>query len=117
MWTTWRTRTTASWSRTSPPKACRTRCARRRAPDGWPGSTSSKRSSGTIEVSGPDADTLIEQHIAGIPGEEATVKRYHYDPKSKQIVLIPANERLTEMRFAPAEVTIFGRVVTVMRRV
>ncbi len=54
--------------------------------------------------------------VAGIPGEEATVKRYHYDPKSKQIVLIPANERLTEMRFAPDEVTIFGRVVTVLRR-
>lgn len=54
--------------------------------------------------------------VAGIPGEEATVKSYYYDPKAKKIVLIPHNPALEEMRFDPDEVTIFGRVVTVMRR-
>jgi len=52
--------------------------------------------------------------IAGIPGEEATVKTYRR--KGNVITLIPANSRLEPMVFAPDEVEIFGRVVTVMRR-
>jgi SOS-response transcriptional repressor LexA len=31
-------------------------------------------------------------------------------------VLLPANERLEPMVFRPSEVTIFGKVVTVMRK-
>ncbi len=54
--------------------------------------------------------------VAGIPGEEATVKTYSVDTKSGQIVLLPSNTRLEPMAFAPDEVQIFGRVVTVMRR-
>lgn len=54
--------------------------------------------------------------VAGIPGEEATVKTYRTDSSSKQVILEPANERLDPMVFAPDEVTIFGKVVTVMRR-
>lgn len=54
--------------------------------------------------------------VAGIPGEEATVKTYRKDTKAKQVVLEPHNERLEPMRFAPDEVEIYGRVVTVMRR-
>ncbi len=53
--------------------------------------------------------------VAGIPGDEATVKRYRVDAES--IVLEPANSALEPMRFEPDDVTIFGRVVTVMRRV
>lgn len=52
--------------------------------------------------------------IAGIPGEEATVKTYRRE--SGKIVLVPANERLSPMVFDPDEVQLFGRVVTVMRR-
>jgi repressor LexA len=52
--------------------------------------------------------------IAGIPGEEATVKTYQR--KGSTITLIPANPRLSPMVFSPDEVQIFGRVVTVMRR-
>ncbi|HMS87714.1 MAG TPA: transcriptional repressor LexA [Acidimicrobiales bacterium] len=52
--------------------------------------------------------------VAGIPGEEATVKTY--DRKGHQVVLIPQNERLSPMVFDADEVQIFGRVVTVMRR-
>ena len=52
--------------------------------------------------------------VAGIPGEEATVKTFERD--GDQVVLIPANERLQPMVFGADEVEIFGRVVTVMRR-
>lgn len=52
--------------------------------------------------------------VAGIPGEEATVKTY--GRKGGKVVLTPANARLAPMEFDAADVTIFGRVVTVLRR-
>ncbi len=52
--------------------------------------------------------------VAGIPGDEATVKTY--TRKGKQVVLVPANPTLEPMEFQPNEVEIYGRVVTVMRR-
>ena len=52
--------------------------------------------------------------VAGIPGEEATVKTY--STTEDRVVLIPANERLEPMVFLPSEVSVFGRVVTVMRK-
>ncbi|MBK5222548.1 MAG: transcriptional repressor LexA [Acidimicrobiia bacterium] len=52
--------------------------------------------------------------IAGIPGEEATVKTW--TQRDGKVVLLPANSRLSPMEFEPDEVQIFGRVVTVMRR-
>jgi repressor LexA len=52
--------------------------------------------------------------VAGIPGEEATVKTYNR--RGSTVVLEPANPRLSPMEFAPEDVTIFGKVVTVMRR-
>ena len=52
--------------------------------------------------------------VAGIPDEEATVKTFStHDGK---VVLTPANERLSPMVFDASEVTVFGKVVTVMRR-
>ncbi|HWE56167.1 MAG TPA: transcriptional repressor LexA [Acidimicrobiales bacterium] len=52
--------------------------------------------------------------VAGIPGEEATVKTY--GRKGNKIVLQPANARMDPMVFDPADVQIFGKVVTVLRR-
>ncbi|MGQ0617979.1 MAG: transcriptional repressor LexA [Acidimicrobiia bacterium] len=52
--------------------------------------------------------------VAGIPGEEATVKVFQR--RGARVVLAPANARLEPMEFDAAEVTVFGRVVTVMRR-
>lgn len=52
--------------------------------------------------------------VAGIPGEEATVKTLQR--RDGQVVLVPANDALSEMVFNPDEVTVFGRVVTVMRK-
>lgn len=52
--------------------------------------------------------------VAGIPGEEGTVKTFNR--RGQKVVLEPANPRLEPMLFDPSDVTIFGRVVTVMRR-
>ncbi len=52
--------------------------------------------------------------IAGIPGEEATVKTY--SRSNNKVVLTPANSTMEPMEFAGDDVEIFGRVVTVMRR-
>ena len=52
--------------------------------------------------------------VAGIPGEEATVKTY--ERKGNRVTLVPANDRLAPMEFGADEVQIFGRVVTVLRR-
>jgi repressor LexA len=51
--------------------------------------------------------------VAGIPGEEATVKTY--TRKGGKIVLLPANARLDPMEFDPADVSLYGKVVTVLR--
>ena len=52
--------------------------------------------------------------VAGIPGEEGTVKTF--SRKGSKVVLLPANARLVPMEFDPSEVTIYGKVVTVVRR-
>jgi len=52
--------------------------------------------------------------VAGIPDEEATVK--HFSLRDGVVVLTPANDSLSPMEFDPSEVTIYGKVVTVMRR-
>jgi len=52
--------------------------------------------------------------VAGIPGDEATVKTF--TQQGDTVTLLPANSTLEPMVFAAAEVAIFGRVVTVMRR-
>src|SRR5687768_2267237 len=51
---------------------------------------------------------------AGIPGEEATVKTF--SRKGNKVVLLPANQRLRPMEFDSGDVTIYGKVVTVLRR-
>jgi repressor LexA len=52
--------------------------------------------------------------VAGIPGEEATVKSYRKAGGS--IVLEPANAAMEPMRFERGEVEVFGKVVTVLRK-
>ncbi len=61
----------------------------------------------------PDAESG-EIVVAGIPGDEATVKTLKR--RRNKIVLVPANPRLSELEFRPDEVTIYGKVVTVLRR-
>ena len=52
--------------------------------------------------------------VAGIPGEEGTIKTF--SRKGQKIVLLPSNPRLDPMEFDADEVQIFGKVVTVLRK-
>ena len=52
--------------------------------------------------------------VAGLPGEEATVKTYR--ARGTKVTLLPANSRLEPMVFEPDQVTVYGKVVTVLRR-
>jgi len=52
--------------------------------------------------------------VAGIPGDEATVKTFTL--KGDKVVLVPSNSRLEPIVLAPGDVSIYGRVVTVLRR-
>lgn len=52
--------------------------------------------------------------VAGIPGDEATVKTFAR--QGSRIVLRPANARFEPMVFDADDVRIFGKVVTVLRR-
>lgn len=52
--------------------------------------------------------------VAGLPDGEATVKTFRHH--GTRIELVPSNERLTSMFFDPNEIEIYGRVVTVIRR-
>jgi repressor LexA len=53
--------------------------------------------------------------VAGIPGEEATVKTY--SRRGNKVVLVPANPALDPMSFDAEEVSVFGKVVSVLRKV
>jgi repressor LexA len=61
----------------------------------------------------PDAENG-DVVVAGIPGDEATVKSF--SRRNGTIVLTPANERLQPMEMHPNDVTVYGKVVSVMRR-
>ena len=52
--------------------------------------------------------------VAGIPGDEATIKTFK--KSGKTITLIPANETMKPMVFDADEVQVFGKLVTVMRK-
>jgi repressor LexA len=52
--------------------------------------------------------------IAGIPGEEATVKTFLR--KRNKIVRRPSNPTMEDLVFDPTDVQIYGKLVTLMRR-
>jgi repressor LexA len=52
--------------------------------------------------------------VAGIPGEEATVKRF--SRKGNKIVLLPANADYGPIELEPDQVRIYGKVVTIVRQ-
>lgn len=51
--------------------------------------------------------------VAGIPEDEATVKRFY--PQGPRVVLTPENDTMAPLEFDASEVTIFGKVVSVLR--
>lgn len=52
--------------------------------------------------------------VAGIPGDEATIKTFK--KTGKNITLLPSNSTMQPMVFDADEVSIFGKVVTVLRK-
>ncbi|CAB4560993.1 MAG: transcriptional repressor LexA [Actinobacteria bacterium] len=52
--------------------------------------------------------------VAGIPGDEATIKTFK--KSGNTITLIPSNASMKPMVFTSDEVHVFGKLVTVMRR-
>ncbi len=52
--------------------------------------------------------------VAGIGDDEATVKTYRNE--GPEIVLVPHNPTMQPMRFPAEEVMVFGKVVTVLRK-
>jgi repressor LexA len=52
--------------------------------------------------------------VAGLPGEEATVKTFLR--RGGKVVLRPENAAMDEMVFEPGEITIYGKVVSLLRR-
>lgn len=82
------------------------------------------RGDSMVEAGILDGDHVVVRHqatadpgdvvVAGIPGEEATVKTLGRG--RGKVVLRPANSTMEPMTFEPGDVEIFGRVVTVMRR-
>jgi len=67
-----------------------------------------------LVVSASSTATSGDFVVAGIPGDEATVKELEL--AGAETVLIPHNANMDPMRFPADQVQIFGRVVTVMRR-
>lgn len=61
----------------------------------------------------PDAENG-DVVVAGVHDDEATVKTFSRD--GDQIVLIAANPTFSPMRYASDEVQIYGKVITVLRR-
>ncbi len=51
--------------------------------------------------------------VAGIPGEEATVKRYF--PQGSRVILQPENATMEPMEFDANDVVIYGKVISVLR--
>ncbi|MEY2740071.1 MAG: transcriptional repressor LexA [Actinomycetota bacterium] len=52
--------------------------------------------------------------VAGIPGDEATVKTFRQ--RGERVTLLPSNPTMSPMEFDASEVRVYGKVVTVLRR-
>jgi repressor LexA len=52
--------------------------------------------------------------VAGLPGEEATVKTYRR--RGRKVALVPSNAAYEEIVLPAEELVIYGKVVTVLRR-
>jgi repressor LexA len=72
------------------------------------------RGDSMIEAGIFDGDYVVVRVVAGIPGEEATVKTFLR--KRGKVVLRPANPAMDDLVYEPSDVRVFGKVVTLLRR-
>ena len=117
--------------------AARDKAATEKTKGGWTGFTSwDPKTAGNIAVAliaqqnkleglfNSDGDFVVARQqqtadngdivVAGIPGDEATVKTFK--KSGNKITLVPSNPTMEPMVFTSDEVSVFGKVVTVMRR-
>jgi repressor LexA len=52
--------------------------------------------------------------VAGIPGDEATIKTF--TKSGNKVTLTPSNSTMKPMVFDSGEVNVYGKLVTVLRR-
>ncbi|NBY11641.1 MAG: transcriptional repressor LexA, partial [Actinobacteria bacterium] len=52
--------------------------------------------------------------VAGIPGDEATIKTF--TKSGNKVTLTPSNSTMKPMVFDSGEVSVYGKLVTVLRR-
>ena len=52
--------------------------------------------------------------VAGVPNDEATVKSF--STRNDQVILTPANPTMSPLYFTANEITIYGKVVSVLRK-
>ena len=64
------------------------------------------------QITNPNNGDIV---VAGIPGGEATIKTY--SRSGAQVTLTPANSTMEPMEFTADEVEIYGKVVTVIRKI
>jgi repressor LexA len=69
---------------------------------------------GDMVVVQPQETAHDGEIVVALVGEEATVK--FYSQKRGKVILTPANPRLSPMEFGPGEVTVFGAVRSIIRR-
>jgi len=70
---------------------------------------------GDYVVARTDADVRKgDVVVAGIPGDEATVKTY--TRSGDTVTLLPANAAMSPIELPASDVSLFGKVVTVLRR-
>lgn len=67
-----------------------------------------------VVVSAQSTANKGEIVVAGIPGEEATVKRYF--PQGNRVVLQPENATMSPMEYDAQDIVIYGKVISVLRR-
>jgi len=82
------------------------------------------RGESMIDAGIMDGDHVVVRHqataesgdivVAGIPGDEATVKTFVR--QQDKVVLRPQNPTMDDMIFEPSEIAIYGKVVTLLRR-
>jgi len=82
------------------------------------------RGDSMIEAGIFDGDYVVVRHqpdanegdivVAGIPDEEATIK--YFRPQGPRVVLVPSNSAMAPLEFSADEVSIYGKVVSVLRR-
>ena len=70
---------------------------------------------GDLVLIRPQANADNKDIVVALIDDEATLKRYVYDEKLEQILLLPANDAYLTIMVAPEDVTIIGKLLKTVR--